>query len=216
MEDGTLVRLRTGKIVYKAYVDRSASGWHRLYTLVPASGAGRKRYRVRHVQLRPHWDEEPKPVNTSAGKVRRPKTFSRLPEYSGCTRRTHVGPKWVFKLEKYPGGGNYKNRVEAAKYALQTGMSQERVAKKFGEDAARTAETRYGQVPIAECHLLPDGVLMMERVRPVYNLNSEEGAEQIPRDELAQLGYQRPDWASHVDCEQIGYNTKGELVAFDL
>ncbi len=215
MQDGTLVRYRTGKIVYKAYDTSDRDDWRRLYTLVPVNG-GRKRYRVPGLDIRASWSDEVKPVKTSAGKVRRPKSFNKLPEYSGCTRRAFIGPRWVFKLEKWAGDGNYKNRVEAARYAIQTGMDQVAAVERFGADAVAKATTRYKDVPIAECHLLEDGVLMMERVRSINNLNSQDGAEQLTRAELESLGYRRPAWAGNVDCEQIGYNRKGELVAYDL
>jgi len=215
MIDGTLVTVgKTGTKVYKAYKSDD-SDWVYLYTLVPADGIGRKRYRVRQTEIRPAISAKAETVNTSVGRVRRPKSFrTQYPEYSGCTRRTYVGKEWVFKVARYP-GDNYKNRVEAARYAAQTGMHEDRIVTTFGADAAR-ALVRWAKVPIAECHLLPDGVLMMERVEPVYNLNSEEGADELSREELEARNYRRPNWAGAVDCEQIGYNRQGELVAFDL
>lgn len=215
MEDGTLVTVgKTGTKVYKAY-KTDDSGWQYLYTLVPADGLGRKRYRVKHSQVRPAVSTKVEEVNTSRGRVRRPKSFrSQYPEYSGCTRRAYIGKEWVFKVAKYA-GDNYKNRVEAAQYAAQTGMPEEKIVTTFGADAAR-ALTRYEGVPIAECHLLPDGVLMMERVKSVNNLNEHEGADELTPEEKRKLGYKRPSWAYSVDCEQIGYNRNGELVAYDL
>jgi len=215
MKDGTLVTVgKTGTKVYKAY-RTDDTGWRYLYTLVPADGIGRKRYRVQETKLAPAVSAQVEVANTSRGQVRRPKSFrSRYPVYSGCTRRTYVGKDWVFKVAKYP-GDNYKNRVEAARYAAQTGVPEDKIAATFGADAHRSL-IRWRDVPIAECHLLPDGVLMMERVRPVHNLNAEEGADELTWAEKGNLGYRRPEWASAVDCEQIGYNRHGELVAFDL
>lgn len=213
MEDGTLVTFgASGTVVYKAYRTDDA-GWDYRYTLVPVNG-GRKRYRVTSYAVRPYVAPEVPPVNTSRGSVKRPKTFRRYSEYSGCTRRAYVGREWVFKVAKYA-GDNYKNRVEAAQYAVQSGMSTELATEKYGADAVQSL-SRYRGVPIAECHLLPDGVLMMERVKSVNNLNEHEGADQLSYTERQKLGYQRPFWASSVDCEQIGYNAKGELVAYDL
>lgn len=214
MEDGTLVTFgATGRVVYKAYRTED-SGWRTRYTLIPVDG-GRKRYRVLEHQVRPYVAPDAPSVRTSRGYVSRPKTFrSRYPEYSGCTRRAYIGKDWVFKVAKYP-GDNYKNRVEAARYAVQTGMPEEKAAEVFGRDAVR-ALLRYRDVPIAECHLLPDGVLMMERVKSVNNLNEHEGADQLTHEEMRKLGYKRPDWAGSVDCGQIGYNRNGELVAYDL
>jgi hypothetical protein len=213
MEDGTLVTFgASGTVVYKAYkLDDPA--WDYRYTLVPVNG-GRKRYRVMSYQLRPYVAPEVPPVNTSRGSVKRPKTFRRYSEYSGCTRRAYIGREWVFKVAKYA-GDNFKNRVEAAHYAVQSGMSTELATVKYGLDAVRSL-SRYRDVPIAECHLLPDGVLMMERVKSINNLNADEGADMLSHDEKRKLGYKRPPWANYVDCEQIGYNAKGELVAYDL
>jgi hypothetical protein len=215
MEDGTLVTVgKTGTKVYKAY-KTDDTGWRYLYTLVPADGVGRKRYRVLETKMRPFVSAKVEEVHTSRGRVRRPKSFrSQYPEYSGCTRRAYIGKEWVFKVAKYA-GDNYKNRVEAARYAAQTGMPEDKIMTTFGADAAR-ALTRYEGVPIAECHLLPDGVLMMERVKPIYNLNADEGADMLTNEERRKRGYERPSWAGAVDCEQIGYNRNGDLVAFDL
>jgi hypothetical protein len=215
MKDGTLVTVgKTGAKVYKAY-RTDDPGWRYMYTLVPADGTGRKRYRVGESALRPVVSAKAETVDTSVGRVRRPKSFrSRYPEYSGCTRRAYIGKEWVFKVAKYV-GDNYKNRVEAAQYAAQTGMPEDKIVTTFGADAAR-ALNRWRDVPIAECHLLPDGVLMMERVKPVNNLNKHEGADELTAEERFKLGYKRPEWEGAVDCGQIGYNRKGELVAFDL
>lgn len=214
MKDGTRVQYgKTGTKVYRAYRSDD-NGWRYLYTLVPEDG-GRKRYRVRETLLRPVVSSNRESIKTSAGLVSRPKSFrSQYPEFSGCTRRAYVGKNWVFKVAKYP-GDNHKNRVEAAQYAVQTGMPKEKATEVFGQDAVR-ALLRYEGVPIAECHLLPDGVLVMERVKSVNNLNEHEGADELTRQEKAELGYMRPEWANDVDCEQIGYNRKGELVAYDL
>src|SRR6185369_1645673 len=137
MIDGTLVTVgKTGTKVYKAYKSDD-SDWVYLYTLVPADGIGRKRYRVRQTEIRPAISAKAETVNTSVGRVRRPKSFrTQYPEYSGCTRRTYVGKEWVFKVARYP-GDNYKNRVEAARYAAQTGMHEDRIVTTFGADAAR-------------------------------------------------------------------------------
>jgi len=214
MEDGTLVTFGDhGKVVYRTY-KTDDTGWRWTYTLVPVHG-GRKRYRVDSYHMRPYVAPEVTSVNTSRGQVRRPKSFRKLyPEYSGCTRRAYIGKQWVFKVAKYP-GDNYKNRVEAAQYAVQSGMSTALAAEKFGLDAVQGLR-RYEGVPIAECHLLPDGVLVMERVKSINNLNSDEGADELTYDEKRARGYRRPPWASNVDCEQIGYNSKGDLVAYDL
>jgi hypothetical protein len=56
-----------------------------------------------------------------------------------------------------------------------------------------TAECRFFQIP---CSNVP--LLSMERV------------------ERPRFGEPRPEWVDCVDCGQVGYNSKGELVAYDL
>src|SRR3954470_10479843 len=130
MKDGTLVTYGSrGTVVYRAY-KTDDSGWRYLYTLVPVKG-GRKRYRVGETQMRAHVEPEVEPIRTSSGPVRRPKTFrTRYPEYSGCTRRSYIGPEWVYKVAKYP-GNNLKNAIEAARYAMQTGTPEEEAVTRF-------------------------------------------------------------------------------------
>lgn len=49
----------------------------------------------------------------------------------------------------------------------------------------------------AKCRLHISGLLIMEYVRPT--------------DQFGQL----PSWTYHVDCQQVGYNSRGYLVAYD-
>lgn len=69
---------------------------------------------------------------------------------------------------------------------------------------ARTSAMEDSFIPIADCHFIPWDedfeVLLMERVTPIMG-----------------LGYsQLPDWVGYVDCAQVGYNSRGAMVAYDL
>lgn len=215
MKDGTHVRYKTGDKVYRAYRDESANDWRYRYTLVPVDG-GRKRYRVTVEEMRPYTPDRVEPVETTRGSVKRPKGFRKLPEFSGSTRHTYVGQKWVYKMERIGRETFTRNKTEAALWLLQAGKkTYPELVEEFGYTVARAAQDFYDEgVPVAECHLLSDGTLMMERVRPVRNLQSD--GDQLTYAELKERGYQEPRWASMVDCEQIGYTDKGELVAYDL
>lgn len=57
-------------------------------------------------------------------------------------------------------------------------------------------------IPIARCFL--------ERYRGIYI----QRMELVTRHDISPRDY--PDWVWEVDCEQVGYNRAGELVAFDL
>lgn len=212
MKDGTLVTLGSGNTVYRAY-RTDPDGWQYKYTLVPEYG-GRKRYRVPLGKIRIYVPQEVAPVTTSQGSVKRPKGFRRLPESSGSTRHTYVGSKWVWKLGRGE-RGLLRNQIEAARWKRQTGSSFAEVSSEFGEKVAQEAEY-FSVVPIAECHLLPDGILMMERVRPVNDLNRSQTGQELTWKERSALGYAEPGWADRVDCNQIGYNRKNQLVAYDL
>ena len=59
-----------------------------------------------------------------------------------------------------------------------------------------------GIIPIAHCFLERYRGVLIERMELVTR-------HDIPRDNY-------PEWVSEVDCEQVGYNRAGELVAFDL
>jgi hypothetical protein len=215
MIDGTHVTLKTGTKVYRAYRDTEAGGWRYVYTLVPVDG-GRKRFRVTSDQLRPYVTERVPPVETTKGSVKRPKGFRRFPEFSGSTRHTYLGKSWVYKLERIGRGEFERNKTEAALYALQSGKkTYPELVEEFGYAIAKHALSYHEEgVPVAECYLLPDGSLMMERVKPVRNLQSD--GEQLTYTELKALGYVEPRWAGMVDCEQIGYTDAGKLVAYDL
>lgn len=215
MKDGTCVRYKTGDKVYRAYRDESANDWRYRYTLVPIGG-GRKRLRVTSDEIRPYTPDRVEPVMTTQGSVKRPKGFRKLPEFSGSTRHTYVGQKWVYKLERLGRETFTRNKTEAALWLLQEGKkTYPELVEEFGHAVARSAQAFHDEgVPVAECHLLSDGTLMMERVRPVRNLQSD--GEQLTYEELREMGYVEPRWAGMVDCEQIGYTRSGKLVAYDL
>lgn len=55
---------------------------------------------------------------------------------------------------------------------------------------------------LARCRLIPGtSILVMEYIRRYYDCGLEY--------------HDLPKWAQHIDCAQVGYNRKGELVAFD-
>lgn len=213
MKDGTRVTLGSGSKVYKAFLATGQRDWNRKYTLVP-EGGGRKRYQVSEDKIVQFVPMPGIPIaHTSVGSVRRPKSFRKFKAFSGGCRKTHIGKNWVFKIQH--SAGDFYNAREAALYQYQQGMPMAEIIAKFGEHAARSIEY-YKDVPVAECYLLKDGVLMMERVRPVYNLNCASGADQLTLAELDKLGFKEETWMYRVDSDQIGYDRHNRVVAYDL
>ena len=111
--------------------------------------------------------------------------------------------------------------TEAARYFLQTGGDYEEAVAKFGAGPAKEARDYYNDVPVAECYLLEDGTLLMERVNPVRSLQARDGAPTMSAAEREAAGFTFggsgwPRWAGKVDSDQIGFTRKGELVAYDL
>lgn len=73
----------------------------------------------------------------------------------------------------------------------------------------KTAETENPYTPVAHCYH-----------DTLYDVSSE-GVSVLVMEKLSFEGVPRsykdlPDWVGAVDCAQVGYNKKGELVAFDL
>lgn len=214
IKDGTKVTYGGGATVYRAYHSTGQYYFNTKYTLV-AEITGRKRYRVPEAKLRLYSDTRVSPVQTSRGSVSRPSYYRRLPVFSGNNRHTHIGTHWVYKT---PRGeyGEFRNQIEACLYQIQSGkITSEEAVQRFGAKVAREAEY-YSDVPIAECHLMEDNTLVMERVMPVNNLNSRQGADEMTPEERRKRGFRRPDWSDRVDCEQIGYTRDDKLVAYDL
>ena len=50
---------------------------------------------------------------------------------------------------------------------------------------------------LARCKLAPSGILVMELVKT-----------RVHEEDL-------PEWATYIDCAQVGYNHQGQLVAYD-
>lgn len=136
-------------------------------------------------------------VQTSQGLVVS-ESFLNFPSWSGGTRRTYVGEKWVYKRprNKY---GVEQNELEADLY-------------QFGSSDSRRGSYLPKDIPVAECYLLDDGTLMMERVKKIYDLhgNADLTWGDLPRE------LQRAEWVDRVDSGQVGVNRDGKLVAFDV
>lgn len=198
------VTYRTGRAHYTAvHTSRDdRGGWEYLYTLDPLKG-GPKRFYVKESDLHEVLSIKGAVVQTSVGPVKVP-DFRRFRTASGGTRRTYIGKNWVFKR---PLGdwGQTRNEIEAARWAHTQGQS----IAHFDKASQREATEHYKKVPVAECHLLADGTLMMERVRTIYNIAAKAD---VPREERPEY----PEWTWHVDSDQIGFNRKGEIVAYDL
>lgn len=152
-------------------------------------------------------------VNTLVGPVKVPRGWLRYPSFSGSSRRTYVGRKWVFKVPHGDWGAE-QNRLEAARWALQSGRSR-RGLPMYAIRQAASYGKKGRNVPVAECYLLGDGTLMMERVKPLFNLVNQ-------RDKLkpGDKGYiersELPRWVNYVDSDQVGLNRYGKLVAYDI
>jgi hypothetical protein len=116
-----------------------------------------------------------------------------FPVYSGGTRKAYVGDVWVYKVPHNSGWSDYQWGYE--QNALEASIYQDMVD---GKDVP---------LPVAECYLLPDGVLKMRRVQTCYNL---KGAPDV-RVNLDTL----PEWTEWADSRQVGY-LEGELVAYDV
>lgn len=216
---GDHVSYRGGNTEYEAIL--VTVGWDtRKYTLVSVK-TGRKRYQVPEDQIT-RWSERipVKAVRTSLGRVARPRNWKTLDHFSGGARKTYIGEKWVFK-KGHSSWGEERCQVEAARYAIQSGrMTKEEVTERFGAGITREAED-YAEVPVAECYLLEDGTLMMERVLPIRSLQAGSGAPSMTAKERDAKGYGYggraiPRWADHIDSQQIGINRHGDLVAYDL
>lgn len=77
---------------------------------------------------------------------------------------------------------------------LDSNYSEASWSEKYGKD---------GYIPIAEAFIETwDGldVLIMERVTPLLRFSYKDV----------------PDWVGSVDCGQVGYDSEGVLVAYDL
>lgn len=218
IKTGDYVAYRGGSTKYSAVLI-SAYGYVRKYTLV-STKSGRRRYQVPENDLTPWGERTPvKAVKTSQGLVKRPRGWKSLMNFSGGARCTWIGEKWVYK-KGHNSWGESRCQVEAARYFLQSGGDSEEAIKKFGPKIISEA-LYYDDVPVAECYLLEDGTLMMERVLPIRSLQRGSGAPSMDAEERERRGFTYggsgfPAWAGKVDSAQIGVNAKGELVAYDL
>lgn len=215
---GNHVAYRGGSTKYEAI--QTSRGWgERKFTLVSLT-TGRKRYNVPERDLT-KWEERVpvSAVKTSKGRVRRPGNWKSLESFAGGARRTWIGEKWVFK-KGHSDWGEERCAIEACRYFIQSGGSARAAEEKFGRNIVKEAEW-YAEVPVAECYLLEDGTLMMERVLPIRSLQCDSGAPSMEPEERERLGFGYggsawPKWADIIDSGQVGINTTGELVAYDL
>jgi len=197
------------------------SGYYASRTcIIRSTKSGRKKYNVPELELTLWFERKPiKAVKTTQGRVKRPGNWKTLDNFSGGARRTWIGEKWVFK-KGHSSWGEERCQVEACRYFIQSGGTEEEAVKKFGKYIVQEASD-YDEVPIAECYLLDDGTLMMERVLPVRSLQRGSGAPSMSQEEREKRGFGYggkgyPDWTRHIDSCQIGFTAKGELVAYDL
>lgn len=192
----------------------------RKYTLV-SQRTGRKRYNVPERELS-LWSERQVvelPVKTTKGWVSRPKGWRGFDNFAGGARRTWIGKKWVFK-KGHSSWGESRCALEACRYFLQSGGNEDDAVAKFGAQIVKEARY-YAEVPVAECYLLSDGTLMMERVLPIRSLQAGSGAPTMDPAEREKRGFSFgghawPKWSQYIDSGQIGLTDKGELVAYDL
>lgn len=87
-----------------------------------------------------------------------------------------------------------KNNHEVIKLPL----NEEGLEAQYTE--AQTYKKNKKRNIFAKCSLVHDNdipVLTMERVRPIMTIKDP------------------PEWVGFIDCEQVGYNSLGQLVAYD-
>lgn len=218
IRSGDHVAYLNGNTEYVA--TRTNNGWDERKFTIQSVKTGRRKYNVRERDLI-KWEER-KPVSsvkTTQGRVRRPRNWKSFDSFAGGARRTWIGEKWVFK-KGHSEWGESRCAIEACRYFLQSGGDPKEAENKFGRSVFNEARY-YDDVPVAECYLLEDGTLMMERVLPVRSLQRGSGAPSMTEDERRERGFHYggrayPDWSRKVDSDQIGINAKGELVAYDL
>lgn len=199
---------------------RTSTGWDERKFTIQSIKSGRRKFNVRERDLSLKEDRKPvAPVKTSQGRVRRPRNWKTFENFAGGARRTWIGEKWVFK-KGHSEWGESRCAIEACRYFIQSGGNPAEAVKKFGTKIVSEA-AYYDDVPVAECYLLEDGTLMMERVLPVRSLQRGSGAPSMTEEERQERGFTYggsayPQWSCKVDSDQIGINAKGELVAYDL
>lgn len=196
-----------GKTKYKAILCGYSVKSEELYTLVPING-GRKRHMVPRSKINLWREPLKESIQTSRGKVKVPRSLRKLPSASGGTRCAYLAKDWVWK-EATSGWGLEQNAVEATMYQMQQGLKNrpEKTVEKVWNRAVRYHEQG---IKVAECHLLPDGRLLMERVKTIYNLRMDPDVTD------SYLRKNLPEWTYSVDSSQVGINHKGEIVAYDV
>jgi hypothetical protein len=110
----------------------------------------------------------------------------------GSTRRAYLGDVWVYKEPLWFFGAK-QNKLEALVYHDM-------------------CEGRDVLMPVAECYLLPDGVLKMRRVKKIVDLMRQPD---IDESEYVQAHGTLPEWVWDGDSGQCGL-LEDELVIYDL
>lgn len=142
-------------------------------------------------------------VITSVGPVE-VENYQRLPSREGTTRKVHMGTEWVYKVPKFDWGRG-QNIFEANTWLRGKGLP----LLDPNEGAA--------YVPVAECHLLLDGTLMMERVRTIRDIGWDTGhdwRQNNPDVPGAEDVIPKEFWS--CDSAQCGYDRHGEIVLYDI
>lgn len=83
-------------------------------------------------------------------------------------------------------GRGWVLKVPIEDYGLTANWFEDRRYKQYG---------RSGFIPFARCRMLPNGCLLMEKVKPMKS--------------------NFPKWADWVDCRQVGMARDGAIVAYD-
>lgn len=128
--------------------------------------------------------------------------LDKYPEwYGGTTRVAYIDGDKVLKVPINK-DGVYANHLEHA-VANCTGHSDGRYSK-------------YLEIPMAMC-FLDNQVLVMERVTPIMELGGVHSPlYDCGESRCIEMHEKYPDWVWKIDHAQVGYNTSGELVAYDL
>jgi|SRR5579859_2584968 len=108
---------------------------------------------------------------------------------------------------EYLGSGRHRSVWRHGNYVIKVPMCEKGIYDNFHERYVwlnRNAN-RFSWAKYARCRLI-GVILIMEYARYPGPLSDSNGF--IPFDKV-------PDWASYIDCQQVGYNRRGEIVAYD-
>jgi len=110
-------------------------------------------------------------------------------------------------------GGRFVYKLPIGRCGL---YANERELKLYKESRKK------GQIPYAACRLLRTGVLIMEYVKPhCSSLAATNAANGTDPGTAADIEFggdyddDLPSWTTYVECNQVGYDRTGMLVAYD-